>query len=62
MYYSRHFVMAFLLIASLTACLTIVVFATVRVSEGTMGVMPKPQFFIASGNIFNDNPHNDPVK
>ena len=54
--------MAFLLIASLTACLTIVVFATVRVSEGTMGVMPKPQFFIASGNIFNYNPHNDPVK
>ncbi len=62
MYYSRHFVMAFLLIASLTACLTIVVFATVRVSEGTMGVMPKPQIFIASGNIFSAKTHNDLVK
>jgi len=51
MYYSRHFVMATLLIASLMACLTIVVLATVVASEGTMGVMPKPQFFIASGNI-----------
>lgn len=61
MYYSRHFVMTILLVVSLMACLTIVVFATMHVSDGTMGVMPKPQFFIASGNIFNGNPHNDPV-
>jgi hypothetical protein len=54
--------MTILLVASLMACLTIVVFATMHVSDGTMGVMPKPQFFIASGNIFNGNPHNHPVK
>ena len=62
MYYSRHFVMAILIVSSLMACLTIVVFATVRASKGTMGVMPKPQIFIASGNIFSANTHNDLVK
>ena len=54
--------MAILLIASLMVCLTIVVFATVRASEGTMGVMPKPQFFIANGNIFSGKTHIDPMK
>jgi len=62
MYYSRHFVMAILLVSSLMACLTIVVFATVRTSDGTMGVMPKPQFFIASGNNFSGRTHIDAMK
>lgn len=54
--------MAILLIVSLTACLTIVVFTTGRVSEGTMGEMPKPQFFIASGDIISGKTHIDPMK
>jgi hypothetical protein len=54
--------MAILLVSSLMACLTIVVFATVRTSDGTMGVMPKPQFFIASGNNFSGRTHIDAMK